>query len=502
MFSGINDYKILLVAVNSSYIHTNPAVRKLAQVADATWCEFNINQPLNDMLHAIYQRKPRIVAFSCYIWNIQYVLRLAQDLKKILPKVKVLLGGPEVSFDARALMERHACIDAVVCGEAEEVLQQVLQALETGDACGVEGALFRTKKDIIGTDKYIYVPNFSALGQETEEYDKNKIYYYESSRGCPFGCAYCLSGTDVPMREKPVTQVKKELAVFVDGGARLVKFTDRTFNANKTRAAEILNYVIWETGETAYHFEIALDLVDDAFLDALRNAPKDKVQLEAGVQTCNQRTLDAAVRKTNMTKLKNNAKRIMEMGTVHLHLDLIAGLPYEGMQSFEDSFNQIYALYPHYLQLGFLKLLKGSRLREEAGKYDIRYREYPPYEVLETADITAGELFLLKGMEEMVNRYYNTGRARRALDYLTKEEGIAPFGYYRSLNDYCIKMGYYKRPVSAADQFHILIWHAKECLAKVNQTQFLTLLKYDYMQTRIKGRMPKELEEIKIDADI
>ena len=338
--------KTLLVAVNSSYVHTNPAVRSLSAINSVPFAEFNINQDSHNILRSILSYRAEIVAFSCYIWNIEHVLRLAEDLKKARPGIIVIMGGPEASFHAKEILEsRHGYVDYVVCGEAEESLRELLGEIGRGDVIQTPGVLYQENGKCTGDQSYRIVNNMNLLPgpfAAEDEYDENKLYYYESSRGCPFACAYCMSGSlGGTVREKSLDRVKHELMAFARKEAKLVKFTDRTFNANRTRAKEIIRFAVEETGDTCFHFEVALDLMDEEMVSLLRSAPAGKIQLEAGVQTTNPHTLEAVMRRMDLDKLKRNAEAIREQGNIHLHLDLIAGLPYEGLDSFRNSFNEI-----------------------------------------------------------------------------------------------------------------------------------------------------------------
>ena len=492
--------KTLLVAVNSSYVHTNPAVRSLSAINSVPFAEFNINQDSHNILRSILSYRAEIVAFSCYIWNIEHVLRLAEDLKKARPGIIVIMGGPEASFHAKEILEsRHGYVDYVVCGEAEESLRELLGEIGRGDVIQTPGVLYQENGKCTGDQSYRIVNNMNLLPgpfAAEDEYDENKLYYYESSRGCPFACAYCMSGSlGGTVREKSLDRVKHELMAFARKEAKLVKFTDRTFNANRTRAKEIIRFAVEETGDTCFHFEVALDLMDEEMVSLLRSAPAGKIQLEAGVQTTNPHTLEAVMRRMDLDKLKRNAEAIREQGNIHLHLDLIAGLPYEGLDSFRNSFNEIYGLYPDKLQIGFLKLLPGTTLRREAKKYGIVYRSYAPYEVIQTNDISAEELLLLKGVEGILNRYYNTGRARKALDYLTKNQLIEPFELYERFYTFCEQEGYASRPLSVKNQFIVLIEYAKKYLPESSLGEFFAVLRKDYDRTKTKGQVPEELSK-------
>ena len=493
--------KTVLCAVNSSYVHTNPAVRSIAAAVggNAVFCEFNINQMASDVLRALLLQEGDVYAFSCYIWNIAYVLRLAEDIKKAEPEAVITLGGPEVSFRAKSVIEQYWFVDYVICGEAEECLKPFLEGIKRNARVDMPGIVFREGRAACGDDAYQVVSNLDTLpspfAAAGDEYDENKIYYYESSRGCPFSCAYCLSGDCMGVREKSLEHVFDELQIFVKKGVKLVKFVDRTFNANKTRAKKIVEYVIGKTENTSFHFEVALDLMDDELLCLLASAPTGKIQLEGGVQTTNKRTLDAVARKTDLSRLKENAKAILKAGNIHLHLDLIAGLPYESMERFALSFDEIYELYPDALQLGFLKVLHGTKLEQQAGGWGLISRSYPPYEVIRTKDISARELLYIKGIEELLNRYYNTGRAKYSLQYLTQEQIFSPFELYAKLYDFCVRNDYTGRPVSARNQFVLLIEFAKETLCRTEQNVFLKRLRTDYDRTKIKGIIPRELQE-------
>lgn len=496
--------RTVLTAINASYVHTNPAVRSLAAEADerdVCFCEYNINQPAQDILYDLLQKKPEVVCFSCYIWNIGMVLRIAEDLKRIDPCLRVILGGPEVSFESHAWMRKAPFIDYIVCGEGETVLPRLLQAIETGNMGGLKSVLYREKNTICGDGTYAVCENLEAFpapfSAAQDAYDENRIYYYEASRGCPFSCAYCLSGAiGGGVREKSVGKVKRDIDVFVQKNTRLVKFVDRTFNANQRRAKEIWRYVIERTGNTSFHFEVGLDLLDEEAITLLQSAPAGKIQLEAGIQSCNQKTLETVIRKTNMARLKHNARAILKARNIHLHLDLIAGLPYEDLPSFAHSFNEVYTLYPDALQLGFLKLLRGTALKERAGEYGITARSYAPYEVLKTNDITADELLRLREIAGLVDRYYNTGRMRKGFDYITKNNILQPFELYEKLYVFSCERGYAARPISVREQFSLIIAFAKHVLKERQLLSFLKYLKQDYIQTKAKGAMPNELAQI------
>lgn len=489
--------KTILIAVNSSYVHTNPAVRSLCAAVggNLSFAEYNINQDPHDVLRDILEQNAEVIGFSCYIWNIAYVLRLAEDVALAMPRIRIVLGGPEATFRAEELLRRHL-IDYVMCGEGEERLAGFLLELETGSEVKTKGVLFLKNGELAGdgSDQRADVEKLPPPFSAGDAYDENRIYYYESSRGCPYSCAYCLSGAmGGAVREKPLIQVQQEIDLFLERGVKLVKFTDRTFNANPFRAKEIFRFLLGKQGETTFHFEVALDLMDAEMIELLKSAPQGKIQLEAGVQTTNGRSLEVVSRKMEIEAVKKNAAALLAEGNIHLHLDLIAGLPYEGLERFRRSFDEIYGLYADALQLGFLKLLPGTSLRRDAGKYGIIYRNYAPYEVLATNDITAQQLLFLKEIEGLLNRYYNTGRARTAFDFLTKNGILGPFELYEKLSGFCKQRGYAARPVGARNQFVLLIEFASETLDLTQKEAFFRALRTDYDRAKIKGKIPEEI---------
>ena len=501
--------KTVLAALDSQYIHTNLAIRCLASCCKEppVLRDYNINQEPFLILKDLLSLEPDVVGFSCYIWNIQPILRLCSDLKKALPSVFLFLGGPEVSFTAKEFLNEHPEVDCILCGEGETIFPHLLECVSRGQEPSLPGIVYRAQDQILGDDRYQLAVNWETLPSPYPNtaplVPEGKIAYYESSRGCPFSCSYCLSGAmGGGVRERPLPQVKQDLARFVREGVPIVKLIDRTFNAHPARAKEIVCYMISLGGPTRFHFEIGADLLDEEFLSLFCSAPRGKFQLEAGVQSCNPQTLSAVVRHTRFEKLRHNVKALMESGNVHLHLDLIAGLPLEDYQSFAHSFDQVYEMQPHQLQLGFLKLLKGSSLWKSAEDYGLVYRDYPPYEVISTPWMSARELLRLKGIEEVVERYYNSGRARRALSYLMGHAYASPFSCYEDLAAYCDERGFLDRPMSAAHQIDALGHFAKEKLSPSSYFTFLSLLKLDYLLSGAKGACPSLFDDIRAQEHI
>lgn len=496
--------KTLLAAVNSQYIHSCLAVWRLKSVCGNN-CgeifvrEWNINQQREHVFSEIYALKPDVIGFSCYIWNIRYILTLAQELKQILPDTKIILGGPEVSFDSRKLMEDYPFINAVIMGEGEQSLPRLLEAFchnETPD--NIPGIVLRCKNEITVYEEYQFIQDFSCLPSpytpEMLEQTKGKIIYYESTRGCPFRCAYCLSQIGKGVREIPLEQVYRDIEMFRQAGIPLLKFVDRTFNCNTTRATELWRYIKDLDCDMCFHFEIGGDLLDKRQLSILKDMPAGRVQLEIGVQTTNPQVLSNVCRKTDWGKLKANAGRLLSYENIHIHLDLIAGLPGENYQSFRNSFNEVYTLHPHALQLGFLKLIKGSRLREEAGKNNCLYRSEPPYEVLQTKEIDAGEFLRLKDIEEVLERFYNSGRFTRSLMYL-ESFFPSPFDFYEAFGKYHTEKQLLHRPMAAATQYETLYNFVLPYLDEKQKKHFRTLLKFDYYVSGLTGKTPAFFRE-------
>ena len=405
--------------------------------------EYTINHRMELVLKDIYLRKPDAVGFSCYIWNIEYVKELLRDLHKVLPECRIWLGGPEVSYDAAKVLEREPYVDGIMRGEGEETFAMLL------DACmgcrkedeaerifgGIAGLVYRGSQGQILTNPSRPVMDLNRIPFPYRDLSgfKHKIIYYESSRGCPFSCSYCLSSIDKSVRFRALELVKEELGFFLERRVLQVKFVDRTFNCKKSHAMEIWRYILeHDNGITNFHFEISADLLDDEELELLGQMRPGLVQLEIGVQTTNPETLLEIRRKTDLEKLAGAVAKINGFRNIHQHLDLIAGLPYEDYDSFQRSFNDVYAMRPDQLQLGFLKVLKGSCMEEMAQRYDMIYKGKPPYEVLSTKWLDYSGILKLKAVEEMVEVYYNSGQFSHTMALL-EEEFPAPFDLYYAL---------------------------------------------------------------------
>lgn len=465
--------KVLLTAVNAKYIHSNLAIYSMKAYAEQKGCpgaeiqlaEYTINQQQDGILRGIYEKKPDLLCFSCYIWNISFVRELIRDVKKILPKTRIWVGGPEVSYDAEDFLKEMPQVTGVICGEGEETFAEVVrtyaqwekQEQESGKLADVPGIVYRDgeklvftgNRDILNMDELVFpYENLSLF--------EHKIIYYESSRGCPFSCSYCLSSIDKKLRFRSVFLVKKELQFFLDHQVPQVKFVDRTFNCKKEHAMEIWKYIKeHDNGITNFHFEIAADLLTEEEIGLIAAMRPGLIQLEIGVQSTNERTLQEIRRKTSFQEICKKVRAVAEGENVHQHLDLIAGLPYEDYKSFQKSFCDVYALRPQQLQLGFLKVLKGAYMEEMADAYGCVYKSKEPYEVLKTKWLTYGEISRLKGIEEMTEVYYNSGQFFYTLKVLEKEFPDA-FTMYEELADFYARKGYFTVSHARISRYEIL----------------------------------------------
>ena len=466
--------KILLAACNAKYIHSNLAVYNLKSCSGeyssrVVVKEYTINQLRDDILKDIYLEQPDVICFSCYIWNISFVRELVPDIKKILPQVEFWAGGPEVSYDAVEFLKKNPAFFGVMVGEGEETFHELAgyyieRKPET--LSEIRGVAFRDEnkgRDIVHTGwrELMDLSKVPFAYSNLTEF-KNRIIYYESSRGCPFSCSYCLSSIDKKLRFRDIELVKKELQFFIDNKVPQVKFVDRTFNCKHDHAMEIWRYITeHDNGITNFHFEISADLLRAEELALMKTMRPGLIQLEIGVQSTNPQTIKAIRRTMDFEKLKGIVEQIHSFGNIHQHLDLIAGLPYEGYDSFHKSFCDVYALRPEQFQLGFLKVLKGSHMMEMTGEYQILYKDREPYEVLSTAWLTYGEILRLKMVESMVEVYYNSGQFKNTLVFLEKYFDD-PFRMYEALGRFYEKKGYSEISHSRMRRYEILMEFAGE----------------------------------------
>ena len=489
--------RVLLIAVNAKYIHSNPAVYSLRAYAQAALgnqpevgieiAEYTINQNTENILADIYRHRPDIAAFSCYIWNWNTIQELLPELPKLLPDTKLWLGGPEVSFHAEKILAQYTQLTGIMVGEGEETFTQLVRFYHApkGQLQDIPGLVLpqgRTQpRELTDMSKLPFL--YEDLGKF-----QNRIIYYESQRGCPFRCAYCLSAIDKSVRLRDIETVKKELRYFLDHKVSQVKFIDRTFNCNAAHALAIWRYLLEnDNGVTNFHFEIAADLMTEEELEGLKQMRPGLIQLEIGVQSTNEQTLHAINRYMSLEHLRQVVDKIHSFHNIHQHLDLIAGLPYEDYDSFVTSFNDVYAMRPQQLQLGFLKVLKGSPIEEKAEEYGIVYNSRPPYEVLYSRWIPYDDVLRLKGIEEMVELYYNSCQFTHTLPVLEKEFS-SPFALYEALSQYYEEKGYYINTPARAYRYQVLLEFAQQ-KAPARSELYAQLLTFDmYLRENLKSR--------------
>ena len=522
----------LLCGINAKYIHSNLAIFSLKAYADRKKIpgaeiilkEYTINNYVEDILQDLYEEKADVVIFSCYIWNISFVRELAAELKKVSPAVKIWAGGPEVSYAANKFLMENPAFDLIMQGEGEEVFSELirfvvedkhfagedniyptnyidmskvpkLQGIAVRDFSG-EAALGNAESNIGNKTKIINTGFATLMNMDTipfvyEDFHlfEHKILYYETSRGCPFCCSYCLSSVDKSVRFRSLDIVKKELDAFLEAKVPQVKFVDRTFNCNRQRAVDIWSYLVeHDNGITNFHFEISSDLLGEKELKLFAKMRPGLIQLEIGVQSTNGETVDAIHRHMDLDKLFHYVDRVHKLGNIHQHLDLIAGLPYENYERFGRSFDDLYAHEPDQLQLGFLKVLKGTVMEEEVKKYNILYRNQPPYEVLGTKWLSYDEIILLKGVEELVELYYNSGQYTLTLKYAVPFFE-SPFRFYELFSAWYRGKGYHKLNHNRLGKYNILREFLREHIDKNEWNTLDEIMLYDmYLRENVKGR--------------
>ena len=558
--------KILLAAVNAKYIHSNLAVYSLKAYAKDPAVEigeYTINQQKDDILMDIYKKKPDILCFSCYIWNLDYVEELVLEIGKLRPDMPIWLGGPEVSYDAKEVLRRLPCVKGVMKGEGEKTFLELCKIYRKSwddayaveeksekegisdhtveNTCGYQAAsgdnswinpeiVDNELKGVLGiTFRMDSVSSKNdALNEETHSGDtmivenpwrpimdlsevpfvyhhmedfEHKIIYYETSRGCPFSCSYCLSSVDKRLRFRDIELVKKELQFFLDHKVPQVKFVDRTFNCKHEHSIAIWKYIMeHDNGITNFHFEVAADILNEEELELLEQMRPGLVQLEIGVQSTNMKTIQEIHRVMDFEKVSKIVRRIQDAGNVHQHLDLIAGLPYEDVESFAHSFDDVYALKPEQLQLGFLKVLKGSFMQEHQEEYGIVHKAHPPYEVLYTKWISYEDVLRLKGIEEMVEVYYNSRQFTHTMEELEKEYDSA-FAMYDRLAAYYEENGYHAVQHKRSARYEILLNYVRT-YHKEQEDRFREVLTYDYYLRENAKSRPEFAGEYLVAKDV
>lgn len=489
--------KILLVACNAKYIHSNLAVYDLQAYASdyadhIVLKEYTINQQKDDIMRDIYLEHPDVVCVSCYIWNLSFVKELMADLIKILPGADFWAGGPEVSYDAEKFLTENSEFKGVMVGEGEETFKELAGYYvekNPQDLKDMTGICYRDGDQIIhnGWRQIMDLSSIPFIYKDLSEF-KNRIIYYESSRGCPFSCSYCLSSIDKKLRFRDTETVKKELQFFIDNKVPQVKFVDRTFNCKHDHAMAIWKYINeHDNGVTNFHFEISADLLREEELQEMSTMRPGLIQLEIGVQSTNPDTIKAIHRTMDFEKLKGIVDRIHSFGNIHQHLDLIAGLPYEDYDSFRHSFNDVYALKPQQLQLGFLKVLKGSHMMEMCREYGIVYKTQEPYEVLSTKWLDYDHVLKLKTVENMVEVYYNSGQFQNTLEYLENFFQDA-FSIYERLGSFYMEKGYGDISHTRMRRYEILLEFLED-MPEISVDQVKDQMVYDlYLRENLKSR--------------
>ena len=489
--------KILLAACNAKYIHSNLAIYDLQAYASdyadhIVLKEYTINQQKDDIMRDIYLEHPDVVCVSCYIWNLSFVKELMADLIKILPGADFWAGGPEVSYDAEKFLTENSEFKGVMVGEGEETFKELAGYYvekNPQDLKNMTGICYRDGDQIIhnGWRQIMDLSSIPFIYKDLSEF-KNRIIYYESSRGCPFSCSYCLSSIDKKLRFRDTETVKKELQFFIDNKVPQVKFVDRTFNCKHDHAMAIWKYINeHDNGVTNFHFEISADLLREEELQEMSTMRPGLIQLEIGVQSTNPDTIKAIHRTMDFEKLKGIVDRIHSFGNIHQHLDLIAGLPYEDYDSFRHSFNDVYALKPQQLQLGFLKVLKGSHMMEMCKEYGIVYKTQEPYEVLSTKWLDYDHVLKLKTVENMVEVYYNSGQFQNTLEYLENFFQDA-FSIYERLGSFYMEKGYGDVSHTRMRRYEILLEFLED-VPEISMDQVKDQMVYDlYLRENLKSR--------------
>ena len=448
--------KILLTAINAKYIHSNLAVYSLRACAreyrdQVEIAEFTINSQKDYILEQIYKKKPEVLCFSCYIWNLDYVESVSREFHKLCPEVPIWVGGPEVSYEVEAFLQTHPQITGVMIGEGEKTFREVCAYYSNGGDLGkISGIAFQEKESAKEeAARVVFTPAREPMDMssipfcyDTMEDFSNRIIYYESSRGCPFSCSYCLSSIDKKLRFRNIELVKKELQFFIDQKVPQIKFVDRTFNCNHAHAMAIWKFIKEnDNGVTNFHFEISADLINEEELALISDMRPGLIQLEIGVQSTNQATIEEIHRTMKLDRLQEVVRKIQAGGNIHEHLDLIAGLPYEDYATFRNSFNEVYSWKPNQLQLGFLKVLKGSYMYDHQQEYEIIYHDQPPYEVLSTRWLSFSDVLRIKQVEEMLEVYYNSGQFEITMKLMEKLFDSA-FDMFQELGTFYEEMGY------------------------------------------------------------
>ncbi|MEL3908325.1 MAG: radical SAM protein [Treponemataceae bacterium] len=500
--------KLLLTTLNAKFIHTSLAIRYLHAVAteivDCEIKEFTINHTVNTIVNSILLNEFDLIGFSTYIWNAEETFKVASTIKKARPDVKIIFGGPEISYDVKEQMQKYPFIDFVISGEGEEVLKEFLYKIKNGvEVFNIQGLSQRLGEKLFINDQLRIVENlniipspykieFEKLGRENfSRAYKNKIVYYEGARGCPFNCKFCLSSTIKKLRYFSLDRIKNDLSILINAGVSQVKFIDRTFNANKNHFCEIIKYIIEnDNGNINFHFELVASLISDEMLELFSKVRKGLFQFEIGVQSTNEKTLIEVGRNSDFDKIKKTCKEIVSFGNIHQHLDLIAGLPFETYKRFGKSFDDLYEVGVEKIQLGFLKLLRGSALRENSEKYGYKYTDYPPYEIIANDYLSYKEIIKLKEIEDLSEKYLNENNFKYTLDYVIKKIGSA-FEFFEKLSEYWEGKNYFELAHSKASLYVMLYDFLQIDFS--NDKYITSLLRLDFFLNNINTKTPNVL---------
>lgn len=498
--------KILLTSLNSKFIHTNLAIRYLkSMVHEYVECkilEFTINQRIEKITYKLLKEDYDILGFSTYIWNIEESLKVASNIKKAKPNIKIIFGGPEVSYDVKNFLKDNPFVDFVISGEGEEVFKEFILLVKNKlSYSNLKGLSYRHNEDFVINDELRIVENLNIIPSPYQTIIKkddlkkefeNKIIYYESSRGCPFNCGFCLSSTIKKTRYFALDRVKQDIKLFLNLKVKQVKFIDRTFNANKVHFYDILQFIKDnDNGITNFHFEVVASLMDDECIEFLNDSRKNLFQLEIGVQSTNPESMKAVGRNLEFEKIKYVVKKLDEKGNIHQHLDLIAGLPFEDYNSFAKSFDNVYSIGAEKLQLGFLKLLKGSPLRNNYKVYGYKFTDYPPYEIISNYYMSYLDIIKLKEIEEVVEIYGNENYFSNTLRFILKEDK-SPFKFFEQLAEYWVKNKYADILVSRAECYNILFEFLVESGFDIKIIK--NLLQLDFILNNTSSKVPSNLK--------
>ncbi|MCC0644858.1 B12-binding domain-containing radical SAM protein [Clostridioides sp. ZZV14-6150] len=501
--------KILLTTLNSKFIHTNLAIRYLKEfvrdLIEVDMKEYTINNDLDYILKDIYKNEYDIILFSTYIWNIGDIVKLCDNLKKIRPNTKIALGGPEVSYDSYEAMKKYDFVDYILYGEGELIFRDLVLHLKgKKEIKNVDGLVYRQGSEIIANKPMELLQNLDEIPSPYEnlnpkEYE-NRIVYYESSRGCPFNCQYCLSSTIPGLRYFSLDRIKRDLKALIDARVSQIKFIDRTFNANKKVAMEIMDFLMKNDNEyTTYHFEVTAYLIDDKMIEFLADCKEGLFQFEIGVQSTNEKTLDAVGRRDDFKKLSHVVQTVASYRNIHQHLDLIAGLPYEDYESFENSFNDVFNLGIEHLQLGFLKMIKGTGMRKVADEHGFKYKDYAPYEFLYNNYISYEETLKLKDIEDILERYYNSKNFVLSMRYIIgRFYKQSPFKFFETFAKYFDENGYFDLAQGKNQLYKILLDFYNEKI-NIDNDVFNDILKYDYISLGKTSNIPQFFNKLDVD---